>query len=63
MNYSAYIQRQKIKIRERHEGEVYLVCGDSVTLIRPTEEILKEMAGLKGLNKEERGEPITRKAV
>lgn len=54
MNFAAYIQKQKCAIRSRHEGETYLIYSDGVVPVRSTEEILRELDGLKGLNKEER---------
>ena len=54
MNFAAYIQKQKCAIRNRHEGETYLISAESVVAVRPTEEILAEIENLKGLNKKER---------
>ncbi|MGN0817922.1 MAG: hypothetical protein ACI4L9_03035 [Candidatus Coproplasma sp.] len=54
MNFTAYIQKQKNRIRERHEGEIFLVRKDGVFPLRDTSEIMKELNGLKGLNVSER---------
>lgn len=54
MNFTAYIQNQKSRIRARHEGELFLVSADGVYPLRDTEEILSEMNGLPGLNVSER---------
>ena len=54
MNFTAYIQKQKNQIRARHEGELFLVSSDGIYPLRPTEEIMREMDGLQGLNVKER---------
>lgn len=54
MNFAAYIQQQKCAIRTRHEGETYMVDADGVTALRSTEEIFRELDGMKGLNRVER---------
>lgn len=54
MTFSVYIQRQKRLIRQRHEGELFLITGDAVVPVRSSEEILSEMNVLKGLNRRER---------
>jgi hypothetical protein len=54
MTFSAYIQRQKTLIRERHEGELFLIEGNNAIKLRSSDEILQEMENLKGLNKNER---------
>jgi hypothetical protein len=54
MTFSAYIQRQKSLIRERHEGEMFFICKDACIPVRSTEEIMREMENLEGLNKNER---------
>jgi hypothetical protein len=54
MTFSAYIQRQKSLIRERHEGEMFFISKDACIPVRPTEVIMREMENLAGLNKRER---------
>jgi hypothetical protein len=54
MNFTAYVDRQKSLIRQRHEGETYLIENKKVFVVRDSEEILVEMNELKGLNKAER---------
>jgi hypothetical protein len=54
MNFTAYVDRQKNLIRQRHEGETYLIDNSKVFVVRDSEEILVEMNALKGLNKAER---------
>jgi hypothetical protein len=54
MTFTAYIERQKWLIRERHEGETFLICKDGCIPIRQTDEILSEMEKLDGLNKRTR---------
>ena len=54
MNFMAYIERQKRIIRERHEGEVFLVHRGDVIPLGDSEKLLKELSSLKGLNTRER---------
>lgn len=54
MNFTAYIQKQKNRIRARHEGELFLVSAGEVCPLRSTEEIMAEMNNLEGLNVKER---------
>jgi hypothetical protein len=54
MNFTAYVDRQKNLIRQRHEGETYLIDSNKSFIVRDSEEILVEMDALKGLNKAER---------
>jgi hypothetical protein len=54
MTFSAYVDRQKFLIRQRHEGETYLLGGNKIYAVRDSERILIEMENLKGLNKAER---------
>jgi hypothetical protein len=54
MTFFAYVDRQKYLIRQRHEGETFLLDGKAEINIRDSEQILVEMSNLKGLNKSER---------
>jgi hypothetical protein len=66
MTFTAYVQRQKNLIRGRHVAETFLIVGGDVILLnadnaaqaescsRSTEDILKEIDGMKGLNTHER---------
>lgn len=54
MNFEAYIERQKRIIRQRHEGEVFLMRRGDVIPMDDCEKLLEELAALKGLNTRER---------
>ena len=54
MNFTAYIERQKRIIRQRHEGEVFLMHRGEVIPVDDSEKLLKELSSLKGLNTRER---------
>lgn len=54
MNYMAYIERQKRIIRQRHEGEVFLMHRGEVIPMDNSEKLLEELSNLKGLNTRER---------
>ena len=54
MNFTAYIERQKRIIRQRHEGEVFLMHRGEVIPMDDSEKLLKELSDLKGLNTRER---------
>lgn len=56
MNFTAYIERQKDLIRNRHLGETYLVEKGDIFPLDETERLLKDLSSLKGLNKRERCE-------
>ena len=54
MNFTAYIERQKRIIRQRHEGEVFLMHRGEAIPLGDSEKLLKELSSLKGLNTRER---------
>jgi hypothetical protein len=54
MNFGAYIERQKILLLNRRVGEEELLTGNSVTLLRPSDEVFLELNSLKGLGKGKR---------
>lgn len=54
MNFAAYIERQKSLIRHRHDGEIYLVRKDETLPLDKCDELLSELDGLRGFNKDER---------
>lgn len=54
MTYFEYAERQKALIRDRHEGEVYLIEGGEFFEVDKCEKLLRELSELKGLNKRER---------
>ncbi len=54
MNFTAYIERQKSIIRNRHAGEVFLMHRGEVIPVDDSEKLLKELSNLKGLNTRER---------
>ncbi len=56
MNFFAYVERQKRMIRQRHEGETYLVEKGKEIKVSDSERLLAELDCLKGLNKRERRE-------
>ena len=54
MTFTAYIERQKSIIRNRHEGETFLIeKGESIPL-NDSERLLNDLSALKGLNTDER---------
>lgn len=61
MNFTAYIERQKSLIRERHEGELFLLEKGEVIPLSESEKLLSELAEIKGLNTRER--QLFRRAV
>lgn len=70
MTYSAYIQKQKMLIRRRHEGETFLIQkgetlninqtetllmrNDEAMPLNQSEKLLNDLDSLKGLNTGER---------
>ena len=54
MNFTAYIERQKSLIRERHEGELFLMEKGEVILLSESEKLFAEFSKIKGLNTRER---------
>lgn len=54
MNFAAYVERQKRLIRERHEGEEFLMQGGDIIPLNESQKILSELFNMKGLNKKER---------
>lgn len=54
MTFTAYIERQKRIIRNRHEGEIFLIRNDEVIKLTESEVLLNELASFKGLNTDER---------
>ena len=54
MNFTAYIERQKVLIRERHEGELFLLDKDEVVSLTESDKLFAELDKVKGLNTRER---------
>lgn len=54
MNFTAYIERQKYLIRERHEGELFLLDKGEVVPVTESDKLFAELAKIKGLNTRER---------
>ncbi|MBD5583953.1 MAG: hypothetical protein HDQ88_02640 [Clostridia bacterium] len=54
MNFTAYIERQKTLIRERHEGETFLIEKGEVIPLTESDKLFAELAEMKGLNTRER---------
>lgn len=54
MNFTAYIERQKSIIRDRHVGETYLLHREESMPLSVSEKLLGELSSLKGLNTRER---------
>lgn len=54
MNFTAYIERQKGLIRNRHAGETFLIHGGETIPLNESERLLKDLSAMKGLNKAER---------
>ncbi len=54
MTFTAYIERQKNIIRNRHEGEVFLIRKDEIIKLTESDVLLNELSSFKGLNTDER---------
>ncbi len=54
MNFTAYIERQKVLIRERHEGELFLLDKGEVIPMSESDKLFAELDKVKGLNTRER---------
>ena len=54
MNFTAYIERQKALIRNRHEGETFLLQRGEVITVSDNEPLFSELSKSKGLNTRER---------
>lgn len=54
MDFTAYIQRQKTLIRNRHEGEVIYLDDGEEYLLATVESLLADLDNMQGLNKAER---------
>ena len=54
MNFTAYIQQQKLNIRRRHLGEMFLMKDGEIIPLKTTETLLCELDAMRGLNKRER---------
>ncbi|MDE6667763.1 MAG: hypothetical protein K2K38_05390 [Clostridia bacterium] len=54
MNFTAYIERQKVLIRERHEGELFLLDKGEVIPLSESDKLFAELDKIKGLNTRER---------
>lgn len=54
MNFIAYIERQKGLIRERHEGETFLLDKGEVIPVTESDKLFAELDRVKGLNTRER---------
>lgn len=54
MTVLTYFERQKERVRTRHDGETYLMSGGEYVQIRDAKEILDEINALDGLNTAQR---------
>ena len=54
MTFAAYIERQKSIIRNRHEGEMFLIRKDEIIQLTESDMLLNELSSFKGLNTDER---------
>lgn len=54
MTFAAYVERQKKLIRNRHEGEVYLIEKGETIPLNDSEKLLADLSSFKGLNTNER---------
>ncbi|MDE6505541.1 MAG: hypothetical protein K2L42_06720 [Clostridia bacterium] len=54
MNFTAYIERQKAIIRNRHEGETFLLQRGEVINVSENENLFAELSKSRGLNTKER---------
>ena len=54
MTFTAYIQRQKNIIRNRHEGEIYLLEKGEEIALSDSERLMRCLSSRKGLNTRER---------
>jgi len=54
MSVLNYMEVQKQRIKLRHIGDELFFCGESETLFRPAEQILKDIDAMPGLNLKER---------
>ena len=54
MNFTAYIERQKGLIRQRHEGELFLLDKGEVIPVTESDKLFAELDKVKGLNTRER---------
>ncbi|MDE6441692.1 MAG: hypothetical protein K2L12_02940 [Clostridia bacterium] len=54
MNFTAYIERQKRLIRNRHEGETFLIHNGETLPLNESEKLFSDLNSLKGLNTLER---------
>ena len=54
MNFTAYIERQKTIIRDRHEGDVYLIQGGEYIPVTESDKLFVELNRSRGLNTYER---------
>ena len=54
MTFTAYIQRQKNMIRNRHEGETFLLERGEVFELDESQRLLQNLSKRKGLNTRER---------
>lgn len=54
MNFTAYIERQKSIIRDRHEGDVYLIEKGEYIPVTESDKLFVELTKSRGLNTRER---------
>lgn len=54
MNFTAYIERQKNLIRDRHEGDVYLVQNGDFIPVTESDKLFADLKKSRGLNTRER---------
>ena len=54
MTFTAYIERQKSIIRNRHDGEIFLIQQGEAIPFNESEKLLNDLSALKGLNTFER---------
>lgn len=54
MKFAMYVERQRGIIRERHTGEEQFFISGEYTPVKSSEQLLRELGEMKGLNKPER---------
>ena len=54
MNFTAYIERQKSIIRDRHEGDIFLYENGDCIPVTGSDKLFVELTKSKGLNTRER---------
>ena len=54
MNFTAYIERQKNIISDRHIVEIFLISKENISEGADSEKLLRDLSSIKGLNTNER---------